>query len=882
MYVCFAASKVKCAAMKFSRMVEQIQTMLKRLICISLLLLLHKALLSQCNVGYTQAQLNWDYLNYWYNSGGSSPYGSYINDTREQSQRYAIGSNWLTIATSSNALVTTTENTSHAGDVAAMYAGADVQYNPSAGGQTITITFNDEAMNVQFSLYDVDRSQQINFSASNAASVAQTINVVTYASSILTINNNNTTTANIVANTTSLSSPSNQGTATITVAGPVKTITLTIQTVGSDAVFWLSDINACITGSFPSNWHQGWNNQPFSGFTQNQPDYFLVTPDNNSCYMMDPTTGRCWWLFTDTNKTYMNSYAYDPQNKYLYYISENASLNSNNRELRRYDFNSETISIVVADISTTLNIPTFNSGIETAGSFYYNNKLYLGIEGGQSTSTIRESIIWCIDLSTNISYQIFGTPSYNGSGLIQDWADFIVKDGMLYNFNSARNGTSYANSSYTHLNLMTGAATVYTNPVATNKYAGQAGMSWNANKYMIYDSVWLYDAGVISSRQPISVITVPGEPAPPAWTGNAGDASDPFRPKCDFGDAPATYDPNAQMPAVHERAEAIYLGTAWDKEWLKRGTSGTDDVDEGLTTVPSLVIGPSSTYAAQVTVYNNNGADATMIGWLDYNGNGVFDSGEASTPVTVASTGSQTLWLSWPSTPNTFTDGQTTYLRIRITSASAGMTSSHATGYFTNGEVEDYLVYAYTSPLTVNNLDFEAALVNNDIAKLNWSGNEPENFIGYEVQKSAEGTTWNVLGIVAKNQQPGTRFYEFRDNKPFETTSYYRLRLLGVGGPTKFSDIRMIKRLLLSDAVLIRPNPVKNMALISIESAMNCMGDLTLINGEGKILLTRSFPLERGRNEIQLPVAPEWPSGNYFLRVLVNREIIRKKLMIQK
>ena len=60
---------------------------------------------AQCGVGYTQAQLNWDNLDYYFNSGASSPYVSFISDAREMSQRFGIGTTWLTITTSINSLI---------------------------------------------------------------------------------------------------------------------------------------------------------------------------------------------------------------------------------------------------------------------------------------------------------------------------------------------------------------------------------------------------------------------------------------------------------------------------------------------------------------------------------------------------------------------------------------------------------------------------------------------------------------------------------------------------------------------------------------------------------------------------------------------------------
>ncbi len=887
--------------------------MTKRLLNVSLLLILillaGTPASSQCPGGYTQSQLNWDNLDYYWNSGGSGtgPYQTYITDAMEQSQRFAIGRTWLTIATSSPALVNpgsgnSAENTTHTGDVTG-YTGADVQYNPSANGQTITITFNENVANAQFTLYDVDGSQRIDFSALNAASVAQNINVVTYASSILTITNNNATNARITASSTTLGNASNQGTATITVAGPVRTITLTITTIGSDVVFWLSDINACVNnGVFPTNYHQGANNRPFVGPTQNMPDYFLVTPDNDGCYYLDPATGQARILFQDSERDYMNSFAYDPYNRFLYYITENSSINTNNRQLKRYDYNTETSSVVLADITASLGIPVFNYGIESAGAAFYDGSLYLGIEGGKydpsntSNDRTRETIIWRIDFdgSNNpiSAYQVMATDHFvNASNTsLHDWGDFIMKNGMIYNSNTSRNGTNYSQSKYHHYNLTTGQMdALYTNP-GTNVWTGQIGMNWAQGLYYFRPAsggnseIGLYnEAG--TNGAPVTITVVSG----PSWPGGSGDASDPFRPKCDFGDAPASYDPYAdpatQSPAVHERTENIRLGSTWDYEFLKRGVSGTDDVDDGLAFVPFMPQG-SSTYVTQVSIYNNSGADATLMAWLDYNGNGVFDAGEVAQIVPAgpisSSAAMQSRYLYWPSFTTPLVNGQSTYLRIRITSASAGMTAAHPTGYFANGEVEDYRVMVDNYPLSVTNLLFNASLVNNSYTKLTWSGHEENGFGGYELQRSRDGRDWQMLALFTSNGQSGQHSYEYNDPNPQPGNNFYRLMLVGMTGQNKYSEVKLVKKTSLADMVTVNPNPVITQAVINIKSEDRATAYISLVNSTGSELYKQTVALNKGDNNIPLPVEGKWPGGTYLLRVAVNNETVHKKLLLKK
>ncbi|MBS1760216.1 MAG: T9SS type A sorting domain-containing protein [Bacteroidetes bacterium] len=855
---------------------------------------------AQCGAGFTQAQLNWDNLDY-YNTA-VAPYGGYVTNAMEQTQRFAIGTKYVTITTSAAGMVKG-QNGTHTGDVAAIYSGDDARYVPTSNNQTITLTFSEDVSNVRFTLYDVDRSQQINFAATNAAAVAQNINVATYGTSILTISNNNATNAYITATSTSLGNADNRGTATITIAGPVKTITLTITNVGSDAEFWLSDINACVTGSFPTNWHQGFNNRPLVGPTQNQPDYFIVTPDNNSAYMMDPTTGKCWWLFTDAELQYINSFAYDPDHKFLYYVCDQYPPISSYKKLKRYNFNTEAIEVVMADITTGLNMPVFDQGVQSAAAAFYNGVLYLGIEGGNYSSggwtptyTTRGSNIWAIqfDASQNPinASQVMSIPAYvNGSqNTYHDWADFIIKNGMIYDFNTARTASpyKYPRSAYHHFNMMTGNMDAYyINPDVNNQFNGQAGMNWAGQLFFVRDSVGLYNENGTNSntRYKAVVQSVPGEPVPPGWAGSAGDASDPFRPKCDFGDAPASYDPYSspatQSPAAHERSELIRLGATWDREFWKRGTTGTEDVDDGLAYVPILPPG-AKPYLAQVAAYNNSGANATLIAWLDTNGNGVFDPSEAITPITVPSSASmQNFYLYWPNTNNVFVNGQFTYLRIRITAASAGMTVNHPTGYFTNGEVEDYKVIIDNFPLATHFIDFNATPAAQKV-KLSWKATEEEGTYEYQIERSRDNNNWEKIASVKANGVNGTFDYQYDDYTAGKGTIYYRIRVIESAGMNRFSMIRKVVMKDWNATFSVSPNPAKDFIRLKFELPAPDELPISIINAQGAVVFAKTINGLMGWNSVDITLPAHLPDGTYNVSIGNGEMIIRKKIVVLK
>jgi hypothetical protein len=857
-----------------------------RFLCLAVLFLLAKVSPAQC----TQAQLNWDQLSYYTNAASSS-----VSTAMETKQKFAIGPNYVTFDVTASGVaapgVAKGDNASHTGDVAG-YTGEDAQFTPTVALQTITLTFANTVTDPSFTLYDVDRSQVLTINAKDASGTELTKTVTTYTSTILSQTGSGSSgpalPVVLTANSTTLGNTSNQGTATIAVTGTTKTIVITVTTLGSDPTFWLSDINACVTGSFPTNYHSMPSEKPFTG----QPSYIIGTPDNNSAYMIDVATGKSWYLFNDPAKQYINSFAYDQVHHILYYISENSSPSSSDKTLKKYDFNTETISTVLSDITATLNIPVFTYGVESAGAAFYDGALYLGIEG----PTTAKSIIFRIDfdpttLVPNNAYQVNATAKTVGGNAVFDWGDFMVENGKIINFNGAYAGTppsrTYTYSSFIHYDMMTGAATTYTNPVSTQMYASQGGIAWNGDIYSFWwdannstGGVRKYNMdGTLGTNNSITVVNGP------AWPGGAGDASDPFKPKVDFGDAPASYDPATGDPAVHAIDSNIYIGSRFDKEFLTRGQTAlanSDNYDDGLSTVP-LFISSSASYLATVPVMNKTGANATVAAWLDFDGDGVFEPSEGITKTVPSSASSQNVNLFWPSPTaySTLQTGAYIYLRIRITYASNNMTVNNPTGYFSAGEVEDYRVPVNSYPLATTLHTFDATLDASKNVQLKWDIEDESTIDSYGIEKSNDGKKWDlVTGLKPKNGA-GLVNYATTDDRPLPGTSYYRLRIIRKDGNTQFSDTKKIE-INLTSPILIAPNPAIDKASVYVNSNIRKQATLQIINAQGAVVHNQNVTLNAGANTIELPVATKLNSGRYLVRIITDQNTISQSLIVNK
>lgn len=821
---------------------------------------------AQCGAGWNYAKVNWDNLDYLITTGN---YTGFVSAAMSNNQYFALGRTRVGI----NVPVITKngENASHTGEAGSFGVGQDVQYT---GNGVITLTFDTAVMNVKFSLYDIDALQSANVTAKDplGASLNVTMAAVSGANPVVVGSGGISPTGTAVAG--NIASNLNTASLNITVPGNangVKSITITLA--GNAGDFWLSDITACVYGSFPTNYYA--IAQPFTG----QPAYTLATPDSNTVSMINLSNGRARNVFRDAaSNPYVNGLGYDPHNHNLYFVQDFTASSSSNKTLKKYDFNTETISVVLADI-TTLGIPTFNRGVESAGSCFYDSCLYFGIEGTNSgANSNRETITWRISFTAGVPTgiaQVFALPSDNGSGtILKDWGDFNINNGILYDFNSGNGGS---NSGFFHYDLQTDSIinTYVTGPALI---ARQSALRWDGQLYWLYDSIATYSAGTVGPRTKIVGATRLD------WVGFSGDASDPFKPKSDFGDAPASYDPDPMAPATHEWDSTLILGPTFDREWSKVstvGASGDGSDEDGILGPLPIFTHSQSFFNIIVRVLNKSGANATLGGWLDFNNNGVFDAGEGVTVNVASSPSLQNITLSWAHAPIS-TSMANIYARIRLTSASNGMTAANSTGWYSNGEVEDYLLLV-DDVLPVRLVDFTAKSVSASTVQLNWTVTDEVNLQDYQVQRSVNGTSWESIATVNPKNTAGLKLdYSQLDKQPYSGTSYYRLQMTDTKGKITYSTIRKVDLVAALNGRLIHPNPFVNSFSVDVQLVNGGDVELRILDYSGKLLQSRVYKAKAGANSFVIDGLGNLPKG-YYLAELVQdgQKVFQEKVSRQ-
>jgi GEVED domain len=832
---------------------------------------------AQCIAGYTRDTLKWDYLDFLPNTGRYIAPTAYINLAKSQTQYFTFGTQNVKVTHNYSGSNDPGDDATHTGSAGSYGTGADVHF---LGNGVVTITFDSAVQAAKFSLYDIDRSQRVTVTALNGI-IPVAVTMARVSGTVLTIAGSGTFSASATASLTNLANTSTDGTANVDIAGPVTSITLTITLTstggggsGEDGSFWISDVIACSKGSLPSNYYAV--SKPFT----NQPAYVLMSLDSN-VYYINADNGAAKFLFKDPGGKTINSMAYDPYRHMVYYTHSLTGAAVTERTLRRYDYEQDTVGIVTSNVNS-FGIPTYESGVESGGAAFYNGSLYLGIEGyaASGANSGRESAVWKMDF--NAAYALtgnyamaFAVPGDDGAGtLLHDWADFGISNGVLYDFDGAA-----SDKNFYHKNLLTGGTINYT-PSPSTLTPKQVAVDWTGQVYNI-GGASTGTRGIIAPYNYNGTVNIPLEDTIKyngvAITGSWGDGAEAFKPKTDFGDAPASYDPASSDPATHEIINNLRLGSLIDIEFAKKTSAAAngDNYDDG---VPALLVIPNgiSNYLQAVNVYNNTGVNATLIGWIDANGDGLFQSGEGRSVTVPSNPAVQSVNILWTAINVTLPIGSATFIRFRLTTR-PGMTTATPNGFFENGEVEDYPV-TVTAVLPAENVLLTAKKINTNTTAVNWKPVSETTFTGYELQRSADGANWQTIyttSIVPLNNLN----YNYTDLNPSVPYSYYRINLLKSSGAFLYSNIAKLD-FAAKNNISISPNPAKSTTALTVQSVLAGAAAVNIIDYLGKAVYQQNIILIKGENKILLPVVEKLSAGIYKVRVLLNNEVLSTNLIV--
>ncbi len=142
-------------------------------------------------------------------------------------------------------------------------------------------------------------------------------------------------------------------------------------------------------------------------------------------------------------------------------------------------------------------------------------------------------------------------------------------------------------------------------------------------------------------------------------------------------------------------------------------------------------------------------------------------------------------------------------------------------------------------PLPVHLLSFEG-VVRDDENVLTWKTTSDRAVNGFELERSADGRNWSIIGKYGAKQETQTITYESTDASPLAGNNLYRLKILYTDNTSAFSQVVTLRNQLTEGEMLqVYPNPVTD--IISIKAPAGDERILRVISNSGAVLYNQIF-----------------------------------------
>ncbi|WP_022824633.1 Ig-like domain-containing protein [Hymenobacter norwichensis] len=169
-------------------------------------------------------------------------------------------------------------------------------------------------------------------------------------------------------------------------------------------------------------------------------------------------------------------------------------------------------------------------------------------------------------------------------------------------------------------------------------------------------------------------------------------------------------------------------------------------------------------------------------------------------------------------------------------------------------------------PLPVTLSSFEAVAKGND-ALLTWATATEKNNAGFEVERTADGRSFQKVGTVAGHGNSATRQqYSFIDVKAaaVASTLYYRLKQVDLDGTVNYTPVQVVRfgQSTVAPELTLYPNPATDVLHLTLTAAVQ-KGQVTVYSTTGALVLTKVL---NSTLDATLDVS-KLPQGAYLLKV---------------
>jgi hypothetical protein len=185
-------------------------------------------------------------------------------------------------------------------------------------------------------------------------------------------------------------------------------------------------------------------------------------------------------------------------------------------------------------------------------------------------------------------------------------------------------------------------------------------------------------------------------------------------------------------------------------------------------------------------------------------------------------------------------------------------------------------------PLPVNITSVAATRNKDRSVAVQWKVEQEINIVGYEVERSNNGSNFTTVHNRASNNSIGVT-YDYTDLTTFIGDNFYRIKAISVGGQVQYSNIVKLNGSKATPIIKVYSNPVENEQLkLRFEVQEKGRYQVQLMNMKGHVLVNKTVNVLKVVQAETIEVLASLSAGIYQLLVIAPNGISTiQKVLIQ-
>lgn len=179
--------------------------------------------------------------------------------------------------------------------------------------------------------------------------------------------------------------------------------------------------------------------------------------------------------------------------------------------------------------------------------------------------------------------------------------------------------------------------------------------------------------------------------------------------------------------------------------------------------------------------------------------------------------------------------------------------------------------------LPVELIEFNGKLKGKGI-NIFWQTASELNNLGFEVQKSRNGSDWEIIDFV---EGQGTSYeineYQYRDLNPFSGINYYRLKQIDFDEVFEYSKVISVEYNILERSIDIFPNPSNGLINIQIDNPLSQKMKIKILDNLGREVWVSEIIEEDSNWKKEIEITGK---GLYFVTAQIGNEMYYKRVII--